>query len=147
MERRGREYKRSIVASNIADWGESYTEFEKLAKLGSMPPWPIRQCMATSKTTHGRCRNKIGQPGQILCRWHFGTTKRNRRIAIRRWMTWLLCGLPVEEDGLLELLLDEVLAERLSQKAFYTDLSMELQMRLLSALMEMSGILDVGDDA
>lgn len=147
MERKNRDYRRSIHAANVADWGEAYNEFEKLAKLGSVPPWPIRQCTATSKTHHGRCKNRIGQPGQILCRHHFGTTRRNRRIAVRRYLTWLLCGLPMEEDGLLELLLDEVLAERLSQKAFYTDLSMELQMRLLSALMEMSGILDVGDDA
>lgn len=145
MERRVRQRHRALREANMEDFGkEAYTEFERMAKL-SLPPWPIRQCTARSKTTHERCRTKISQPGQILCRWHFGTTKNNRRVAARRFAIWVLCGLPVEEEGLLELLLAESVEKLLSEKPFY-EASLEAQMRFLSSLMQMSGILDLGED-
>lgn len=135
--------KRNIRLRNLEDFGLSYSDFEKIA-LTSLPPWPITQCTSRNRTNGDRCRSKFKQPGQTLCRFHFGHTMANRQRAIRRYMVWILCGFPSDDAMVFETLLSEQIcclmaSNRLSQ------LPMVDQARFLSAVIEMSGIVESKD--
>lgn len=139
--------RRSMREQNIADFGDSYGHFERMVRLGTLPPWPIRQCLSKSKTTGVRCRQQFGQPGQTLCRWHFGTTKAERKRAIRRYVTWILCGFPTAEPMVLELLLTEVIAHRLESARFYAEVPMVEQVKFISDVLTFAGVVEgSGDD-
>lgn len=136
MSHKGDTARRAAIRDrNREELGPVYDAIEALAHHSKMPPWPVKQCTAKAKNTQKRCRNRLASPGAILCRYHFGATVRNRKIAMRRFAVWALCGFPFTDDGLLEALVAFAVEELLKGKAFYEEVPLEVQVNFFTALL------------
>lgn len=67
-------------------------------------------------------------------------------MAIRRYVTWILCGYPTGEPLILEAMLTESIVDLLASQKFQTEITMVDRVKFISDVLTFVGVVDLARD-